>query len=37
MEERTTLWYNSVQPSEVGLAAPVKTLIQTLSAAHKES
>jgi A/G-specific adenine glycosylase len=37
MEERTTLWYNSVQPSEVGLAAPVKTLIHTLSAAHKES
>ena len=37
MEERTTLWYNSVQPSEVGLAAPVKTLIHTFSAAYKES
>lgn len=36
MEERTTLWYNSVQPSEVGLAAPVKTLIQTLSATQGE-
>lgn len=32
MEEQTTVWYNTVQPNEIGLAAPVKSLLNRLSA-----
>ncbi len=31
MEERASLWYNSAQPTEIGLAAPVKRLLASLS------
>lgn len=31
MEERASLWYNSAQPTEIGLAAPVKRLLANLS------
>lgn len=31
MEERASLWYNSAQPIEIGLAAPVKRLLTSLS------
>lgn len=31
MEERASLWYNSAQPTEIGLAAPVKRLLTSLS------
>lgn len=30
MEERASLWYNSDQPTEIGLAAPVKHLLTNL-------
>lgn len=31
MEERASLWYNSAQPTAIGLAAPVKRLLTNLS------
>ena len=31
MEERASLWYNSARPTEIGLAAPVKRLLTSLS------
>lgn len=31
MEERASLWYNSDQPTEIGLAAPVKRLLANLN------
>jgi A/G-specific adenine glycosylase len=31
MEERASLWYNSDQPTEIGLAAPVKKLLANLN------
>lgn len=33
MEARPTLWYNTEQPQEIGLAAPVKALLKTLGSA----